>query len=485
MSLDTGNTPPKKDVDNYGNFIPFVKPPELIDKFIIKAQDNLSEKGAKLARILPPNSTLVSCIGGLGKTGINKLPVAFNQQINAVVFSEEMNPLFGFYYCQTLKNWLYSRSSATTLPIINKTKFGQAPFPVAPTPEQQRIVSKIEELFTKLDAGVEALMKAKAQLNRYRQAVLKSAFEGKLTEEWRAQKGSFINENTEILVKKIKIRRKQYSKAKGKKTRVFKLPSLDNSGLRRLPDKWEWVYIQDLCIDIFDGPFGSNLKTADYTKKGVRVIRLENVNFLSFVDSKKSFISEEKYRNLDRHTVMAGDIIFSSFIGDKIRAVVLPKHIEVAVNKADCFCLRVDEDLVSSKWLMYFLANMYVYKNINKLVHGATRPRINTKQLRSLVIPLLPKEEQEAVVERIEFNLSNVKHIETTIDLSITQIEQLRRSILDKAFQGQLVPQDPTDEPASKLLERIKAEKEASQEIQKKTKKKRTPVKTRKKTKRK
>jgi len=100
----TGNTPSTKDPSNYGNDIPFVKPPELIDKGIRSAADSLSTKGIQSARVLPAGAVLVSCIGGLGKTGLAKVPIAFNQQINAVIFDERVLPEFGFYYAQTLRN---------------------------------------------------------------------------------------------------------------------------------------------------------------------------------------------------------------------------------------------------------------------------------------------------------------------------------------------------------------------------------------------
>ena len=89
---------------------------------------------------------------------------------------------------------------------------------------------------------------------------------------------------------------------------------------------------------IFDGPFGSNLKTADYTDNGVRVVRLENVGFLQFFHQKETYISQEKYKILSKHTVGAGDIIFASFIDEEVRACVLPKLKTKAIAKADCFC---------------------------------------------------------------------------------------------------------------------------------------------------
>ena len=89
-SVFTGKTPSKRDDDNYGGFLPLVKLPELLDCAVNGAADHLSRKGAESARILPVDSVLVSCIGNLGKTGINRVPVAFNQQINGVVLPDEV-----------------------------------------------------------------------------------------------------------------------------------------------------------------------------------------------------------------------------------------------------------------------------------------------------------------------------------------------------------------------------------------------------------
>ena len=150
----TGNTPSTKEQDNYGNDIPFVKPPGLVDKGIWSASEGLSKTGMNKSRILPVDSVLVSCIGMLGKTGISKKPIAFNQQINAVIFDKRVIPKYGFYYAQTLKNWLYSVASATTLPIVNKGKFQRAPFPLAPLNEQKLIVTEIEKQFSRLDEAV-------------------------------------------------------------------------------------------------------------------------------------------------------------------------------------------------------------------------------------------------------------------------------------------------------------------------------------------
>ena len=98
----TGNTPSKKESKNYGDFIPFVKPPELQECIITTAKDNLSEFGSKSARILPKNSILVTCIGNLGRIGLNSIPVAFNQQINAILPNKSFYSKFLFYQAQSV-----------------------------------------------------------------------------------------------------------------------------------------------------------------------------------------------------------------------------------------------------------------------------------------------------------------------------------------------------------------------------------------------
>ena len=181
----TGNTPSKNDPNNYGNYIPFVKPPQLFDNTIVDAPEKLSEKGSRLARILPINSVLVTCIGNLGRTALNKVPVASNQQINAIIPSEKIEGGFLFYQAQSseFRNQLENLSSATTVAIVNKSKFENIKIVVPPTSEQQKIVTKIEELFSQLENGKQQLLTAQKQLKTYRQSLLKSAFEGKLTNQ--------------------------------------------------------------------------------------------------------------------------------------------------------------------------------------------------------------------------------------------------------------------------------------------------------------
>ncbi len=267
--------------------------------------------------------------------------------------------------------------------------------PLPPKPIQEAIVSKIEELFSELDKGIETLRLAQQQLKTYRQSVLKWAFEGKLT-----------NENVK-----------------------------DD----QLPNSWKWLKLEEVADKIFDGPFGSNLKSVDYIEDGVRVIRLENIGVLTFKDEYKTFVSNKKYLTIQKHTVGSGDIIFSSFIIGEIRVVILPKFIKKAINKADCFCIRVSPKKIDNNYLAYFLSTKNIYNQLMEEVHGATRPRINTAQLKSCLIPYCPIEEQHNIVQAIEGRLSVADKMEESITQSVQEAEALRQSILKKAFDGRLV----------------------------------------------
>ena len=182
----TGSTPSKSRPEFYGGNIPLFKPTDLNAGYYVREfSDSLTEEGGEEARLLPEKSVLVTCIGAtIGKTGLARVQCATNQQINALVTnSEAVLPEWAYYHFVSShgQRLIKTNASATTMPILNKSRFSALPIPVAPPNEQKRIVSKIEELFSDLDAGVSALERARANLRRYRASVLKSAVEGRLS----------------------------------------------------------------------------------------------------------------------------------------------------------------------------------------------------------------------------------------------------------------------------------------------------------------
>ena len=226
--------------------------------------------------------------------------------------------------------------------------------------------------------------------------------------------------------------------------------------------KWPRRTVGDVSAATFDGPFGSSLKSIDYTHAGARVVRLENIGHLTFFEEKRTYIPDAKAATLIRHKLHAGDVMFSSFVDDAIRVCVLPDLPGVTINKADCFCVRADPARCLPAYLAFRLACASNYEALSAAVHGATRPRINLTQLKavSFGVPTLP--EQRAIVARIEAAFARIDAVVAEAERAAALLDRLDQAVLAKAFRGELVPQDPADEPASALLARLAADRPAA-----------------------
>ena len=318
-----------------------------------------------------------------------------------------------------------------------------------------------------------------------------SAKTAKLTAPWRKQNPQLLESPDQLLARIQDEREERYEKrlkewktelnkwekggagdkrpAKPRKQQAAQLPSANQ--LTHLPDfppAWSWISVENCAVEISDGPFGSNLKSSDYVGSGVRVVRLENIGAGEFIEEKESFISHSKYENLKRHTVRTGDIVVASFINDAVRAALIPLSIAYAVNKADCFQVHCFGDSLAAEFLLRCLGSRYFFKQLEQLVHGVGRPRINTTQLGEAFIPLCTLPEQQEIVRLLDEQFTAIEQNEREIDAALKRSAALRQSILKKAFTGQLVLQDPSDEPASQLLERICAERETAAKAPKK-----------------
>ena len=365
-------------------------------------------------------------------------------------------------------------------PAVKEEQVKAQPLELAPTNGQRRIVEKIEAMFDEIDKGVESLQTARIILGLYRQSLLKSAFEGHLTADWRAQNADKL-ETPETLIARLEAERDACYKAalyswqealaqwradgeegkkpsKPKRVEDIKPQHIPNDMCPNFPKDWGAKRFGDLNLTVSDGPFGSNLKTSDYTDSGVRVIRLENIGYGEFLEEKQSFISEEKYETIKKHSVYPGTIVVSSFVTDAVRSCIVPQSIPLAINKADCFAAVLNSEQTVTKFAAFYLRSPQVFDQVEDLVHGVGRPRINTTQLKELHFPICPPAEQAEVVQLLNAQLDAADALEVEIDAALTRADALRQSILKKAFSGQLVPQDPEDEPAAVLLERIKVE---------------------------
>jgi len=377
---------------------------------------------------------------------------------------QPLDPRFAYYQIAspTIQAALRGASSTTTnISNISTRSLKATALSIAPLPEQRRIVEKIEALFSELDAGVAALERAQALLGRYRQSVLKAAFEGKLTARWREAHKDELEPASELL-ERIKAERDKAQA--GSKRRRKPLPPLDTSDLPDLPEGWCWARLDQLAAcepnSITDGPFGSKLKTAHYTESGPRVIRLQNIGAGEFVDA-EAHISGEHFLNLLKHEVTNGDLVIAALGADVPRACMVPPHICPAIVKADCIKFRPHPLYFDRRYLLWALNSNIPKEYAKRIIHGVGRPRLNQQQIRSLPLPIPGRQEQERIAEEVTMRFALNAERECAVIEALHRASALRQSILKRAFEGKLVLQDPNDEPATVLLERIRAEKAA------------------------
>ena len=189
----TGSTPSKKKTEYYGGEFPFFKPADLEQGInLFQSSEYLSAEGKKVSRIVPAKSTLICCIGSIGKSGYSLREGTTNQQINAIIPHKYIDSKYVFYAVNTedFINQLWSKASSTTISIVNKSKMDNCIIPLPPTlAEQQRIVNRIESMFAKLDEAKEKAQNVVDGFETRKAAILHKAFTGELTAKWRKENG--------------------------------------------------------------------------------------------------------------------------------------------------------------------------------------------------------------------------------------------------------------------------------------------------------
>ncbi len=487
----TGKTPPTNDPLNYGGDTPFIKPPHLINEKIYHSTETLSDKGLSYTPNLPKDTVLVSCIGNLGKVGIAAVPIATNQQINAVVFEKNIVfPQYGFYYCQTLEAWLNKQASATTIPIVNKSKFSQAPFILPPYNEQIRIADKIDELFSELDNGIEELETAQKKLALYRQSLLKSAVEGELSKEWRESQTEISETGEQLLARILKERRERWEQEKLKEfTEKGKNPPKnwqdkypepvqpDTENLPQLPEGWVWASIDQLTTE---QRYGSSAKTND-DPNGIPVLRMGNIQngALDFNNLKYLPKTHDEFPAL---FLEKGDLLFNRTNSRELVGKTAIFNGEHAPCSYASYLIKVKfHSDFNANLAAYYINSVFGKIWINDVaVQQTGQANVNGTKLSQLCIPLMSQAEQNYIVKRFnelkDVSESSFKQIEDNIKLLTMQ----KRNILTAAFKGELVPQDPNDEPAQVLLERIQQQRESEALVKKSSSKKRSTSKAKK-----
>jgi len=377
-------------------------------------------------KIAEKDDVLISVRAPVGPTNLSPSTCCIGRGLAAIRPLGGIEERFVLYWLRVSVDSLASKATGSTFAAISGETLRTHPIPIAPLPEQRRIVVEIETQFTRLDAAVAALERARANLKRYRAAVLAAAATGTLLPGHRSDSTA---------------------------------SSVDAPW--NVPPDWQWSTVGRVAGtekgSITDGPFGSNLKTEHYTTSGPRVIRLQNIGDGVFIDA-HAHISESHYGKLRKHEVRPDDLVIAALGQSPPRACVIPPSVGPAIVKADCIRVRPNLAVSSARFLNIVLNAEPTRRVVSSLIHGVGRPRLNLSEIRAIPVPLPPLHLQIELIEEVERRMSVVAANEIAITANLTRAERLRQAILCKAFAGQLVPQDPNDEPADVLLERIRQE---------------------------
>ncbi|WP_253659239.1 restriction endonuclease subunit S [Vibrio splendidus] len=345
----------------------------------------------------------------------------------------------------------------------------EIPLPIAPLAEQKRIVEKLDEVLAQVATIKARLDGIPALLKRFRQSVLASAVSGKLTEEWRGS--NFDGESAQCLKANLSVSRfdfwkqEQLEKFKSK----GKLPKSDkwkekykpvifvkSPELGTIPESWEWSSLEELSIVISDGDHNPPKKTSE----GVRHLTVKNVNNGEISFEGCAYVSESGYAQTKlRYEAKTNDILLTC-IGTVGRVAIVGEDTNFSTDRNLAYIRLCDA--LDVKYMKFLLMSPMMQRFMSGGKVGNAQSALYLKVIRALPTPLAPLEEQKEIVRLVDQYFAFADTIETQVKKAQARVDNLTQSILAKAFRGELVPQDPNDEPAEKLLERIaEARKEA------------------------
>lgn len=407
----SGGTPKATDKSYYENGeIPWLVIGDLNDGQVFFSEKSITQKAVResSAKLIPPGTLLLGMYGSIGKLGVTQMWSATNQAIASAISLEGIRVYYLFYWLKYIRSKLFTLGKGGTQKNISLTVINSLEIPLPPLAEQERIVQKIEELFAEIDAGIENLKIVKNQIKLYRQSVLKDAFD--------FDKKDFFCLKGFIEKPRYGTSKKCSSEWKNNDIPVYRIPNIN--------------FYQGI-IDKTD------LKFASFDDNEKKALALEKEDIL--------LIRSNGSLNLvGRCALINNEDINGLFAGYLIR-------------------LRIkDKKRLLPKFILQFLnsdnARTYI-ENKAKSTSGVNN--INSEEISDIQIPLPSLAEQERIVAEIETRFERADAMELAVQNALDTAEKLKQAILKKAFRGELVPQDPNDEPASVLLERICAARDS------------------------
>jgi len=394
----TGGTPSKNNDKYYGGEFPFIKPADLDQgRHVIFATEYLSDEGKKVSRLIPSRSISVCCIGTIGKCGYLEIESSTNQQINSII--PKIENLYIYYYCCSdyFVHQLVDLSSATTISIVNKGKMSKTSFPLPPLSEQQRIVARIESLFEKLDQAKGLIQEALDSFENRKAAILHKAFSGELTRKWREENGV---------------------------------------GMESW-DSYKFGEVAEIKSNLVDPQ-----NFLDYPHIAPDNIEKRTGCLLDFRTIREDGVTSSKHR------FYPGQIIYSKIRPYLSKVVVVDFE---GLCSADMYPIETNQN---TKFLWYFMLSDEFLEQASSAGSRSILPKINQRELSTLQINIPTILEQKEIVRILDDILDKEQTAKDRYTL-VNNIDLMKKSILARAFRGELGTNDPEEESALELLKAI------------------------------
>lgn len=435
-----GGATPRTDTAAYwGGEIPWVTPDDLSKdrrKLVDGGRRSLTQMGLEscAATLVPAGTVLFTSRAPIGYVAIASRPVATNQGFKSLTPSDALTSDFLYWQLQYLTETIRGLGSGTTFAEVSKKVMATVPLRIAPIAEQERIVTAIEEAFSKLDAGEAGLRTVRQLLKRMREAILTAAVTGRLAPQDPADTPA-----ARLLAD---------------------LGAEPVPGMYEVPDSWAWTRLGSMLREPMRN--GVSAVKAD-SSEGLPTFSITAVTTGDFSEKNIKYTAGDWNRASDLWAE-AGDLFVQrSNTPELVGTARLYRGTPRAAIFPDLLIRVRAVQQLRPEWLELFMCSPGCRAFVRSQAKGlaGSMPKISQPVLDRLEVPVPPEGEQDRIVTEVERQISFVEACERAVDVGLARSAGLRRSVLKAAFEGRLVPQDPSDEPASVLLERIRAERAA------------------------